>query len=151
MKTLFKGVILSVAILGIILTTTARAEFIGTYCFKLDNFVNVWQWDVGVLGNSFEIVGFDQYFVTLGGSCMEGGGIVSGDHFYGTVVESTPYDGWRAIYSVDLNLSTWTGTFDFSWLRPDHSVATTWVDEPLHKVSCTSLQAELVGPNSKGQ
>jgi hypothetical protein len=150
MKTLFKGVILSVAILGMILTNNARAEFIGTYCFKLEGFSNVWQWDVGLLGNSYEIVGFDQQYLSSGGSCMEGGGVVNGGHFFGTVVHTTPYDGWRAIVSVDLNLSAETGTVDYSWLLPDQSVQATHVDLPIEMVPC-NVQADFVGPNCKGQ
>lgn len=151
LRALLKGSILTLAIVVTLAPVFASAEdvegIVGPVCFQQDNFVNSWRWMLDNMGNGhIQVTGYDPYWPD---SAMDGGGEVKDGHLYLTVVETTPYDGWRAIHAIDYNIATQTGTTDFAWLDPDHNLMVTWVDEPFHKVPCGSA-LNMGQPNTKG-
>ncbi len=150
MKAFFKVLVLGIA--AFLMTTatpdTAKAAkctednehegnqyaFVGTFCFKLDDWPDRWHWNVWHHGaRSYQIVGFDEHFVP--GSSMVGGGVIFDDHFYGTITHT--HGDFRAVIRVDIDLETMSGTATYSWLDADHTVLSTFIDEPFSRVQCS--------------
>ncbi len=141
--------------MGVVLTfmliTIAGAHagsFIGTYCFQWVNWTcDIWEWRVETVGDAYQLTGRDLCYM----DAMDGGGTIDGTHMKLAVTEADADDGGRAIWAVDLDLATLSGTVDGSWLSSDHAIWSTWDDEPISNIPCPTAEDVARGKSNKNK
>lgn len=140
MKTFLKGMILTLGIVMVLAGSVSAGDYLGHFCFKLDNWPDFYSWQVDKVGNAYDITGIDPGYP----AAMSGGGAVTGGYLYLSVIESAP-DAWAySIHNMKISTSTWKGTDTITWFNYDGTPYVWYLNEPLSKVPC-SLAAEIEG------
>lgn len=117
--------------------TSSNAQYLGTFCFKLDFYQDTWKWSVDQVGDAYQVTGVEMTYP----DAMNGGGGVIGNHLLLVVNEGDASSGlgYSAEHKIDLDLATLTGTTDFSWVDNSGNLYVTYTDEPFSNVPCSGL------------
>jgi len=121
---------------------SADTIVIGEYCFKMDNWEDTWRLVVESLdGDTYQVTGYDSAYEYYGYGAvgLNGGGKVRNGHFIFTMQGAGPGFNAVALYTVDINLSTMTGSCDITWIDTGSGIHyANYTDEPIHQISCVA-------------
>jgi hypothetical protein len=126
------------------LEATAHAQFIGKFCFKFDNFGDIYNFRVEQMGDVFQLTGNDPAYLPERAS-LNGGGYIDQNIFYGHIIHArigspgSEGPGRRGIFVFNINLATLKGRTIGAFTDPNGANPTP-INEPFSKINCPAAQ-----------
>lgn len=134
MKKLFLLAIgITLTIIFMVPSSSNAGDYLGKFCFQWDNFpANVLELNVETLGDAFQISGEELFY----NAPLDGSAILVGNNLNMVLTFANPVTNRRVIWAIDLDLTTLNGTGDGSFMDYQNNLSASYLDEPLHYISC---------------